>query len=103
MLPCHEVHPSKGEQMMTRPLNVIAREIRGDWKKVYFGAVPYLDAMATMDKIEDPYFYDSGKSVVLYFLANATGWRGETARRVKAELKAMAKACKNTLAVQLSH
>lgn len=27
----------------------IAQVIRRDWKQVYFGAVPYLDAMRSMD------------------------------------------------------
>ena len=74
---------------MTRPINTIAQEIKADWKKVYFGAVPYLDAMHSLNSIDDDYYYDSGKSVVRYFLANAGTWRGDTARRVKAELKAM--------------
>ena len=76
--------------MTTRPLYQIANEIRKDWTKVYFGAVPYLDAMSTLDSIEDNYIMDSGKSIVLYFLSNASTWRGETAKRIKAELKAMA-------------
>jgi hypothetical protein len=87
------------EAMMTtttaRPLSVIAAEIRKDWSKlgkgIYFGAKPYLDAMATMNSIDEPYFADSGKSIVIYFLANANTWRGETARRIKAELKALAR------------
>ena len=74
-----------------RDLSVIAREIRSDWKKVNFAAVPYLNAMASMGDIRDNYGYDSGKSVVLYFLGNAGAWRGDVAKRVKAELKAMAK------------
>ena len=74
-----------------RPIYEIAREIRKDWKKVYFGAVPYLNAMRDLDKITDNYMYDSGKSVVLYFLANAQTWRGDVAKRAKAELKAMCK------------
>jgi len=74
-----------------RPLYEIAAEIRRDWKKVYFGAVPYLDAMQTLNSINDNYIMDSGKSIVLYFLCNADAWKGETARRVKAELKAMSK------------
>ena len=79
-----------------RPLYVIAQEIRKDWKAtakngIYFGAVPYLDAMASLDKPSDNYGMDSGKSIILYFLANASSWRGETAKRVKAELKAMCK------------
>ena len=75
----------------TRPLCEIAAEIKKDWKKVYFGAKPYLDAMATLNSINDNYGWDSGKSIVLYFLSNAATWRGETAKRIKAELKAMAK------------
>ncbi len=73
-----------------RPLHAIADEIARDWSKPYFGAVPYLFAMHKLGGINDDYGYDSGKSIVLYFLANAGTWRGETARRVKAELKAMA-------------
>lgn len=74
----------------TRSLSAIAAEIRRDWKNVYFGAKPYLDAMSELNSINDNYYADSGQSVVVYFLANATTWRGETAKRIKAELKAMA-------------
>ncbi len=76
--------------METRSLNEIAFEIRKDWKKPYFGAVPYLDAMTELNTINDKFYFDSAKSVVLYFLSNATNWKGETARRVKKELKSMA-------------
>ena len=75
----------------TRPLHVIAREIRKTWPKVNFGAVPYLEAMGTLNSISDNYYLDSAKSIVLYFLANAGTWRGEDARRIKAELKALVK------------
>lgn len=74
-----------------RSLSVIAAEIRRDWKNVYFGAVPYLDAMRTLDSVNDRYIAEDGRSIVLYFLSNATTWRGETARRIKAELKALLK------------
>ena len=70
-----------------RKLSEIAREIRADWKKVNFGAVPYLAAMASLETIDDAYGCEDAKSVVNYFLANAGTWRGETAKRVKAELK----------------
>ena len=70
-----------------RSISTIAREIRADWQKPYFGAVPYLSAMQSLDSIEDNYYEDSGKSVVLYFLANAQTWKGEKARTIKAELK----------------
>ena len=74
-----------------RPLYEIAREIRKDWKKVNYAAKPYLDAMASLGSINEKYYYDSGNSVVLYFLANASSWRGETAKRIKAELRGMTK------------
>ena len=76
---------------MTRTLNEIAREIRKDWKNVYFGAEPYLDAMSGLENVNDTYGFDSGKSIVLYFLSNASTWRGEVAKRIKKELNDMAK------------
>lgn len=72
-----------------RPLHIIAREISADWKKPYFGAVPYLDAMRTLNSIRGEYYNDSAQSIVAYFLANAGTWRGDNARRIKAELKAI--------------
>jgi len=74
---------------MTRSISTIAQEISSDWNKVYFGAVPYLEAMHSLNSIDDNYHYDTGKSVVRYFLANAGTWRGDKAREIKAELKAM--------------
>ena len=74
-----------------RTLSTIAREIWENWEKPYFGAVPYLKAMSTLTDINQPYGYDSGESIVRYFLSNATTWRGDTARRVKTELKGMLK------------
>ena len=68
------------------PLNSYARVIVNDWDKVSPYAEPYLDAMFTLKDINDEYIFDSGRSVVGYFLANARTWRGETARRVKLEL-----------------
>ena len=73
----------------TRPLSAIAREIRATWPKVYFGAVPYLQAMAQLGSVDDKYGLDDARSIVNYFLANAGTWRGDDARRIKAELKAM--------------
>lgn len=75
---------------MARPLYEIAREIRKTWTKVSPYAEPYLEAMESLNTIDDNYYLDSGKSVVLYFLSNANTWRGEDARRIKAELKEMA-------------
>lgn len=74
---------------MARPLYEIAREIRKTWTKVSPYAEPYLGAMQSLDSINDNYYFDSGKSIVLYFLGNANTWRGEDARRIKTELKQM--------------
>ena len=74
-----------------RSIRVIAKDIRADWKNIYFGAVPYLEAMEELDKITDNYFADDARYVVMYFLANAGTWRGEVARRIKAELNLMLK------------
>ena len=76
---------------MSRPLYTIAAEIKKTWQNVWFGAVPYLDAMHNLDKITEDYGVDSGKDIIICFLANATTWRGENARRIKKELKAMLK------------
>lgn len=74
----------------TRPLYEIAADIRKDWgAKVNFAAKPYLDAMASLTSVNDNYGWDSGKSIVLYFLGNASSWRGETAKAIKKELKSM--------------
>lgn len=72
-----------------RTLHAIARDIRQDWTKVNYAAVPYLDAMAELNSISDNYYADSGRSVVAYFLANAGTWRGPVARAIKKELKAL--------------
>ena len=77
--------------MMHRTLTAIARDIRNTWPKVNFAAQPYLDAMSTLHSIDDDFYADSGRSVVLYFLSNAASWRGDDARRIKAELNKMLK------------
>ena len=80
---------------MDRPINDIAAEIHSNWTAVRNNmnhpAAPYLRAMYALESIRDNYYDDSGKSIVLYFLANANTWRGDVARRIKAELKAMTK------------
>lgn len=73
----------------TRPIHVIAQDIRRTWAKVNYAAEPYLEAMESLDDISDDFFADSARSMVLYFLANAGSWRGDDARRIKAELRAL--------------
>jgi hypothetical protein len=76
-------------EVQTRPLSEIAQEIYQDWRPVSPYAKPYLEAMSSLNSIDDKFMFDSGKSIVAYFLSNASTWRGETAKRIKAELKAM--------------
>lgn len=81
-------HQLKGFTM-TRSLRAIAADIEDNWPKVNFGARPYLDAMHQLDSINDAYGWDSADSIVRYFLGNASTFRGEKARAIKAELKAL--------------
>ena len=74
-----------------RNLYTIAAEIKNDWKNVNYAAKPYLEAMTEITSIHDKYYEDTAAAVVMYFLANAGGWRGETAKRIKAELNAQLK------------
>ena len=65
----------------------IAYAIEKDWVKVSPYAQPYLDAMKQLDDVGDNYFADTGVSVILYFLANASTYRGENAKAYKELLK----------------
>ena len=75
---------------MSRPIYQIAQEIASEWKNVNYAAKPYLDAMYSLNSIDDKYILDSGKSVVLYFLGNARSFKGPKAKELKAELKKLA-------------
>lgn len=77
-------------------ISEIATIIRNDWKKIYFGAVPYLKAMESIQSINDDYFEDCAADIVAYFLANAQTWRGETARAVKTKLNSLLKSNDNS-------
>jgi hypothetical protein len=74
-----------------RPIYVIAREIGRDWKAMNYAARPYYEAMQSLDTIADSYGMDSAKSIIRYFLANASTWKGEIARQIKSELNSMIK------------
>ena len=77
--------------MNARPLYQIASEIKKDWVKPNYAAKHYLEAMESLTSVNDKYGWDSGKSIVIYFLCNANTWKGETAKRIKAELKTLSK------------
>lgn len=69
----------------------IAQAIAKDWQNISPYAKDYLEAMKDIKDINGSYYADSAKSVVLYFLANASSYRGENARAYKALLKDMVK------------
>jgi hypothetical protein len=79
------------KSLVTSSISDLALIIANDWAKVNFAARPYLDAMFNLQSIKDMYYAESGRSIVLYFLNNATSWKGDTAKTVKAELKARLK------------
>jgi hypothetical protein len=67
----------------------IAYAIAKDWTNISPYAADYLNAMKEIRSVEDNYYADSAKSVILYFLANAGSYRGDNARSYKALLKEM--------------
>lgn len=79
-----------------RPLHEIGRDIRVAWSaQTANGRVPasadaYLRPLETLTSITENYHQDSAKSVVLYLLSNMATFKGEDARRLKAELKTIA-------------
>jgi hypothetical protein len=75
--------------VQNRPLYEIAADIRKNYPTLYFGAVPYVDTLAKLDKITDMYHADSAETIVRYLQGNLMYWRGEHAKRIKAELKAL--------------
>ncbi len=75
-----------------RPIHVIATDILKDWAKPNFAAVPYLNAMLSLNSVADHYGHDRASGIVLYFLSNASSYRGPRAKELKAELKALLKA-----------
>lgn len=80
---------------MNRKVWDIADDIFKDWSQIGKGvspyAKPYLDALRSIETINDNYFMDSADSVVRYFLANAQTYRGAKAKELKSELKALLK------------
>jgi len=76
-----------------RNLNEIALEIEWECsdKAWYVYAEAYVTPMKSLTSISDTYYADSAESIVRYALANLTSWRGENARKIKAELNGMLK------------
>lgn len=86
---------AKRSQQVTRKLSDIAQNIEAAWstqgKGVNYAARPYLDAMYQLEDINDRYGLDSAGGIVRRFLANASSFKGEAAKTLKAELKELLK------------
>lgn len=94
---------------MTRSVSAVAQEILVEYRAIlgrtkqghlpphYITySMPYLKEMLFMARVTDPVGLEDGVMVILYFLNNATNWRGPQARRLKAELNAMLEEAKCT-------
>ena len=79
-----------------RSLSEIGREIQQECagKSFYVYAQPYVEPLIQLNSINDQYYADSAESVVRYALSNLTGWRGEKAKAIKAELNLLLKSVK---------
>lgn len=71
--------------------DIVSASMDSPGNRWYWSARPYVEAMQVLDSVDEYYGADSGESIVLYALSNLQGWRGDMARSVKAELKAMVK------------
>lgn len=74
---------------MTRPLYTIASEIGEDWKDITIYGAELVDAMASLNSIEDRFIFESGYRIVGCFLEEARRWSGPKAKEIKSELKKM--------------
>lgn len=74
-----------------RTLREIAIEAEADWHPINnLGAETALNDMKQIGFIDAPYGIDpTSYAVIGSFLTFAVGWRGEVARKVKKELRAM--------------
>jgi len=62
--------------------------VKADWGgKVYFGAVPYLQALLEMDSFDQQYYQEYGRHIGLRFLGQAFSYRGPVAKAVKLRIK----------------
>lgn len=61
-----------------RALSRLAWLVRQSWPRPYFGAVPYIEAMTEMCSVNDNYGLDTGRDIVMRFLANGASYRGKS-------------------------
>ena len=74
---------------MSRMIYEIAKDIKKDWVKINPYALVYLKPMLELCTVDDRYGFDDARSVCLYFLSNASGYRGGRSKELKSELKSL--------------
>jgi len=83
--------------LKTKSISEIAGLVRQDWQNVNYAAEPYLEAMMHINNISDRYMFDDGRTVVAYFLSNASSWKGPVAKQIKLELNRRLKTSRNQM------
>jgi hypothetical protein len=73
---------------ITKAANDYSTE-KGKAPSWWYYSAQYVEALRSLETIDQMYFYDTADSVVRYLLSNLTTWRGEQARKIKEELKSM--------------
>lgn len=82
----HEFHTQTVSQPI-RPINKIAADIEKYWPRVPNSAEVYLNAMFALTDKNSKFGFDKAPDIINRFLCNATAWKGQHARELKAELK----------------
>lgn len=87
MRPIHDIAQDMIHRWHDNRAKKHADKIVDRWREtVYFGAVPYLEAMLTM-RGQEGYGADSTDYIILYGLSNMSTFRGPEAKALKAELR----------------
>jgi len=74
-----------------RPLFLVAEEIEKDWIDITEDCKYYIECMKELKRINNRQGFDSGKTFVVYFLAECILWHTSNSRKLKKELEEMIK------------
>jgi hypothetical protein len=69
-----------------RTVQEITDEITDDWQSIPPRAAEIVDSLSTVEDIRERVYGEPAADLVRELLKLATGWHGETAVRIKAEL-----------------
>ena len=81
---------------MPREIYIIANEVYADWKDAPIQATQWLSVMARLYRIDQEHMRRPVSYIVEQFLEESEDlWKGETADRIKQELRDLLKDAKN--------